>query len=347
MSEEQLSVGNEINSPEKQNKWYLSAIDFIAKASGVLVALLYFSGLVIVNANFSKYGLSKISLANSKYLIAGVWYIVILAICYRIYLELARLYSAERPVLSSLLVLLLAFVQLFVISTLLSFVGNRGQRLPAQLGIEKIYNIIWWSLIILGVIGWLISSIWKNKQVEVLTNWISATNYGIWTLMLFNAGELVFLISAFGLLRISKVTIQNYLEKKDMAEQLANVLIVLLFSLWIFGRYVYAEISPEFGGGKLVPVEVRLKQPLSKEAITSIDSSVLKCNLIDRTDESIVVMSDSLTNYKAIEIRSDNILAVNYVDASSKISSLGKFFEWIENISKSSAIDTVTSNVTK
>jgi len=344
MSDEQLPEENSITSSEKQSKWFLGAIDVIAKGSGLLVALLYFSGLVIVNANFSKYGLTKISLANSKYLIAGVWYVVLIAICYRIYLELSKLYSEERPALSSLVIMLTAIVQLFVVNILLSFVGDRGQMLPEQLGTKKIYNVIWWTLVILSLLGSLLAVIWKKKRIETLAQWGSAAYTTIWSLNFFNAGEFLFLFLGFGLIRTSKVTIQKYLEKKEVAEQLGNLLVILLLSLWIFGRYVYAEISPEFGGGKIVPIEVRLTERFSgidENLVTN--NQVLKCNLIDRSDESIVVMCDTLTNFKAVEIRMNNIQTINYLEVSARASMLSKLFGWIEDQSKKSKPDSTTS----
>lgn len=69
------------------NNNLIEASDAITKVSGILAALLYFSGLVIVNVHFSRYGIAKVNLVDSKYVIAGLWYSVFVVICYRIYIE--------------------------------------------------------------------------------------------------------------------------------------------------------------------------------------------------------------------------------------------------------------------
>jgi tryptophan-rich sensory protein len=78
------SIENNRSSTNEANRYIFSTIDTLAKASGIAVALLYFSGLLIVNAHFSQYGISRLSLTDPKYIIAGVWYIIFVLICCQI-----------------------------------------------------------------------------------------------------------------------------------------------------------------------------------------------------------------------------------------------------------------------
>jgi len=63
-----------------------------------------------------------------------------------------------------------------------------------------------------------------------------------------------------------------------------------------------------------IPVEVWIDDAISNRESSITSKSVFECKLIDRTDDSIVVVRDSLDAHKAIEIRKDRIVAMNYLD---------------------------------
>jgi len=162
-------------------KWYSRTIDFVAKTSGMLLALLYFSGLLIVNAHLSRFGVARMGLIDSKYIIAGVWYVILGGICFRMYKEASLLLKQEVPYrLNFLLAMGSFFGQLFVVNILLSFIAERGEKLPEQLNWNVGIAVLFVFVVSSGV-ALFIADVIGKLQVKffAILRIISSTAYSI------------------------------------------------------------------------------------------------------------------------------------------------------------------------
>jgi len=264
----------------------------IAGTLGVIGGICYVIGYIAVNIYLSQFGVNYLNLIQARYFATGLLYIVFLGLVF------------IGPVLS-----IIAFRQTKSIKT--SSTRNLQSVALVIANIALISILIW-------AIGLLVTEV---DRFDPFAHPISARQVTLWIALPISHLALIFpiivmwLVERYLAIRAIKIsedkTPGSTQEYRLIFRAIFSGLFVicLLISLYVFAVSVYPNVSPSFGGGApiLVQVLVREESKLSTLDISVIDGLTEPLILIDQTSEKLLLHNGI---DQIIELQTRDIVAI-------------------------------------
>lgn len=288
---------------EKVTKTITSITASLAGLSFVFYAL----GFVIVNSHLISFGARKFDLLNPAYFSAGIVFIVVnsAAMAFPLWFTIT-LYMRSKLIKKE----------------------NKQSANNSSKGID-LFTIT--SIVLTAAI---FSLIWAN--LGSTTDQSAYANAG-WKQMGWQIGYVAFL----SILSASVTTIiQNIIETQEtgFSNVLSNSELLKKFSMWtssaiviiiflsstlvvMWGRYMYPQISPAFGGGQLINVQLVAKDSNSQVSLESLELKFTKgvsesVKLVDDDENAILIV---LSNGNAVRIPKELLSNIIYLKSQSSL----------------------------
>ena len=311
----------------------LSFINEIFTLAIKYLIIAYGCGFIIVNSSFYKYGFMTYDLISSRYLMAGLVFllIIILAVLttylclnqkkpYRFYTYVFTFYgflfavpfllslhlynfTMERPLLiTEILTLIFTVISFFVLLLLNIFILNMNSKIKDFVQI--------FSIVIIGAVILMYFSL-ELKIISLLFLLVSFYA-GSYFQTAFNKG-------AQGLKNLDPLMI-------------VMVISGILISLSAFGYYIYPKIDRLRGGGEPLKARIILASGYQNEWLKISNDYAIDFEsiyILHDTPNAIFVSTDEINEGfgRAIEIQKRNILAIQYLPDEKKAFFKGKILK--------------------